>query len=740
MINQQLLDYIQKQRAAGFSKQDIIASLNTAGLLTADINAAFVQIEQTSFPPAPPVIQPQSALHSKSASINPLNNSSSSSSIAPIQSARKPVFVKILIAAGALLILGGGTYAYFMNIGPFSRPPYTEANLVSGIAKAIARIDTSSYLLSASLGVEKRADNAKPFVIHTSDTTDMRKQYQNDAVRAQNIGSLLSSLQTHAAPYPSSLQTLVDESNKKHCSLQTGERKTRCLLSPSSFYGNLTINDPVSGRSYEYSVTEAGKNFALTVTFETDNAITSLRRSYQFTPETTIIEGKRVTFTNKSTQYFFLPSEPPKPTLVQLSESMSYMPAEMSGSMGVSGQTDWRSQESADWTFNINAKGDFGDLSYKMDIDALKKDGIYYLKINNIPSLFFGFLSAIKGKWVKVDPRTASSSQDTSYDVFSSIASQLPQAEKSYKESRKEIARVLEKAIEIAEQEKLFILKNAPHSERVDGRTLYRYDLTLRKDAIAPFYKRLRQEVSATKVFRNYRMVIDEGYEQYLQSPEFKDIFDYYDKNTSLTLWADSQGFPAVLTYGLRVVPPDSAIQLKEKQMMVTLKFALSNINKPITIEAPGSAKPINEVFNTNDSTNPLFQARMKSRDARRFADIKQIQLAVELYHDSCGQYPRQDNQPLALTSGATGGGSTFLKIFNGCSKGTTMASFFPTIPANPTPGGSDYTYCSVSDASKTECSKANNGTKSYIMTFTLEDTVSGFSAGKHIVTPNGIK
>jgi hypothetical protein len=68
------------------------------------------------------------------------------------------------------------------------------------------------------------------------------------------------------------------------------------------------------------------------------------------------------------------------------------------------------------------------------------------------------------------------------------------------------------------------------------------------------------------------------------------------------------------------------------------------------------------------------------------------------------------------------------------------MASFFAVTPANPTPGGSDYTYCSVSDETKTECSKANNGTKSYIMTFTLEDMAGSFSAGKHIVTPEGIK
>lgn len=37
-----------------------------------------------------------------------------------------------------------------------------------------------------------------------------------------------------------------------------------------------------------------------------------------------------------------------------------------------------------------------------------------------------------------------------------------------------------------------------------------------------------------------------------------------------------------------------------------------------------------------------LNSARVKSRDSRRISDIKQIQLALELYYDSNGQYPTQ--------------------------------------------------------------------------------------------------
>jgi hypothetical protein len=36
-----------------------------------------------------------------------------------------------------------------------------------------------------------------------------------------------------------------------------------------------------------------------------------------------------------------------------------------------------------------------------------------------------------------------------------------------------------------------------------------------------------------------------------------------------------------------------------------------------------------------------LNSARAKSRDARRIADLKQMQTALELYYDSSGQYPQ---------------------------------------------------------------------------------------------------
>ncbi|MCE9586677.1 FKBP-type peptidyl-prolyl cis-trans isomerase, partial [Candidatus Uhrbacteria bacterium] len=47
-----------------------------------------------------------------------------------------------------------------------------------------------------------------------------------------------------------------------------------------------------------------------------------------------------------------------------------------------------------------------------------------------------------------------------------------------------------------------------------------------------------------------------------------------------------------------------------------------------------------------------LEQARMKGRDARRVADIKQLQLALELYYDSNGAYPSVLSRDALVTKG----------------------------------------------------------------------------------------
>tara|TARA_B100000745_G_scaffold205743_1_gene136012 strand:- start:3146 stop:3607 length:462 start_codon:yes stop_codon:yes gene_type:complete len=100
-----------------------------------------------------------------------------------------------------------------------------------------------------------------------------------------------------------------------------------------------------------------------------------------------------------------------------------------------------------------------------------------------------------------------------------------------------------------------------------------------------------------------------------------------------------------------------------------------------------------------------LNSAREKSRDARRIADLKQIQTALELYFDdqSSPEYPD------ALSSLSSGG-------------------YLSTVPNDPRTGAA-YGYDNLT-GSNTACSAASGACTNYVLGATLENTTHSALAG----------
>jgi len=117
-----------------------------------------------------------------------------------------------------------------------------------------------------------------------------------------------------------------------------------------------------------------------------------------------------------------------------------------------------------------------------------------------------------------------------------------------------------------------------------------------------------------------------------------------------------------------------------------------------------------------------LNNARMKSRDAKRVSDIKQIQTALELYFADQNAYPA--GAGIALGTG------TYLALSSGGGFGAASGTtYMGQVPANPTPGGAAYTY-----------TVSGTGNSSYSITFTLEGQTGQLAVGAHTATPNGIQ
>lgn len=125
-----------------------------------------------------------------------------------------------------------------------------------------------------------------------------------------------------------------------------------------------------------------------------------------------------------------------------------------------------------------------------------------------------------------------------------------------------------------------------------------------------------------------------------------------------------------------------------------------------------------------------LNSAREKARDAKRVADVRQMQTALELFFNTNSGYPCRNGSTLAL--GATGATTLSDAGFSDSPTGTTYMGQVPTAPTPPS--GNQYSFL----ANSTDACAASDVEDTYEVEFTLEGTV-GQLTGTVCATPDGM-
>ncbi len=110
-----------------------------------------------------------------------------------------------------------------------------------------------------------------------------------------------------------------------------------------------------------------------------------------------------------------------------------------------------------------------------------------------------------------------------------------------------------------------------------------------------------------------------------------------------------------------------------------------------------------------------LGNARAKSRDAKRVADVKQISTALELFFNDAGRYPTN----LEWASGSL--------EYNG-------QTYLTTIPSAPSPADG-----TCDNNTNTFSYTQDNAGESYTITFCTGEVVGSLAAGELCATPSGI-
>ena len=114
-----------------------------------------------------------------------------------------------------------------------------------------------------------------------------------------------------------------------------------------------------------------------------------------------------------------------------------------------------------------------------------------------------------------------------------------------------------------------------------------------------------------------------------------------------------------------------------------------------------------------------LNNARARARDARRVADVKQIQTALELYYNDNGKYLTGTTMPTVIATGS----------------GASTTYYMNIVPTAPTPFDGD---CTASNNSYAYASQLSD--RSYTITYCLGSDTGGITKGVNIATPAGIR
>jgi len=124
-----------------------------------------------------------------------------------------------------------------------------------------------------------------------------------------------------------------------------------------------------------------------------------------------------------------------------------------------------------------------------------------------------------------------------------------------------------------------------------------------------------------------------------------------------------------------------------------------------------------------------LNSARVKARDAKRLADIHQIQTALEFFFNERNGYPGLSGDPIASVQAILGSGSYGCLSSGGWAQRGCQNPFMANVPTDPGVGGSPYEY-------------AMDGVNlnAYTLRFTLESGTPFLPAGPVVATPDGFR
>ena len=271
-----------------------------------------------------------------------------------------------------------------------------------------------------------------------------------------------------------------------------------------------------------------------------------------------------------------------------------------------------------------------------IELEGRGVDGTHYFQFTKLPSIpkelsDSGFAPPVdtdsfKKRWVSFNPETIEESLNDYMTRLSAVDAAFKpyitdEAKKQRAVPNEEIARI-EK---LWDSTKIVAWQSDAYPELVKGERAYRFKGVLDKQSLERFI------IEISKI----------GGKD-LSSRDLADISEAVNLlgNPEFNIWVSRNTKHILKFTTLASVSDPDAPAKGVAEFLVTMN--LSKINEPISVIAPQNAYDFKQVLDStfDFAVTSLAEAQMKGRDTRRVADVKQIQLALELYSDKNSAYP----------------------------------------------------------------------------------------------------
>jgi hypothetical protein len=584
MPNESAIQYIKQTRLGGFGDAEIRKELEKAGWQNSDIDAAF------SLASAPEKLKPPEQV--------------------PIKLVEKPLEKPVE--------------------KPTEKPAVVQARIP-------AKMNDISKNLPTIIEAVPIIKNPEPPVPQRADFMPVMKgpvRQQIESVRSQEF------FQTQPISQKNVIENVITQKSQANtfaipvATTSFATRRTKIFISVAIF---LFISASVAGAGYWYYSVNIYPGNVL----QTALAALSNMKSYRYDVEFTVDVKENPSKVSDAVNPFLprVGSLFLRALMAPIDEA-AYTTAENKPpskfSIGIKGSMDYIDAKNPKQQMIVTLKTkEF--LSRNIELENRLVGGIHYFQFTELPRIPDELLrgnsvppidtASFEKKWVSFNPATLESTYN---EYIKTLTAKDPAfgefLDTGQKKSQKQLSEEAITRLGGLWQKSTFINWDQKQYDEFLGSTpMYRFKGALNKEAYIAFVEELAKEAGGN-----------------ISGAELDDFRKSLDSigRVEFNIWV------AKKTQQVAQITGSAAISDPENLGDGIAEFAflvkLSDVDKPVSVEAPQDAIDFKVVLDSafNTVLGGFEDAREKARDARRIADMRQIQIALELYYDKKGFYP----------------------------------------------------------------------------------------------------